>query len=62
MKKKLYRSTDEKKIAGIAGGIAEYFDTDPTIIRLIWVLLGLSFGGGIIAYLLAWLIIPEKPR
>ena len=58
--KKLYRSKKNRKIAGICGGIAEYFDIDPTIIRLIALILVLSAGGGIIIYLIAWIIVLEK--
>ena len=61
MDKKLYRSKKEKMIAGVCGGIAEYFKMDPTIIRLLWVVGTLVFfGAGIIAYLIAWIIVPEK--
>ena len=60
MEKKLYRNTQNKMIAGICSGLGEYLNIDPTIIRLIWVLLGLS-GTGLVAYLICALIIPEKP-
>lgn len=60
MQKKLYRIEEGKVIAGVCGGIAEYLNIDPTVIRLIWALLGLT-GGGILAYLIAALIIPVKP-
>ena len=60
MQKKLYRSTTNKTIAGVCAGLAEYFNIDPTIVRVIWALIGLT-GGGIIAYLVCALIIPEKP-
>jgi len=60
--KRLYRSTQNKILGGVCGGIAEYFNIDPVIVRLIWVLLSLAFGAGIIAYIIAWLIIPKKPR
>lgn len=60
--KKLYRSND-KKISGVCGGLAEYFDMDPTIFRLIVVLLDIFTGivPGIIAYLVSTLIIPTHP-
>lgn len=58
--KRLYRSKKERVIAGICGGIAEYLETDPTIVRLLWVIGTLLWGLGLIAYLLAWIIIPEK--
>ena len=60
MEKKLYRSTTNKTIAGVCGGLAEYLNVDPTIIRVIWALIALS-GAGLIAYLICALIIPEKP-
>ena len=59
MMKKLYRSENDRKIAGICAGIGEYFDIDPVLIRLIWVVFAFAAGGGIIAYLIAWMIIPE---
>ena len=60
MNKKLYRNTSNKMIAGVCSGVAEYVNIDPTVVRLIWALIGLS-GAGILAYLVAALIIPEKP-
>ena len=60
MEKKLYRNTGNKMIAGVCSGIAEYLNIDPTVVRLIWALIGLT-GAGILAYLVAALIIPEKP-
>ncbi len=62
MAKKLYRSIDDKKIAGVCGGLGEYFDIDPTIIRLALVALVLAAGSGVLAYILAWIIVPEQPR
>lgn len=58
--KKLYRSKNNRVIAGICGGIGEYFDIDPTIIRLLWVLFTFMGGSGIIAYIICWIVIPEK--
>lgn len=58
--KKLYRIQEGKMLAGVCGGIAEYFDMDPTIIRLVWVLLSLCVGCGILAYIIAAIIIPKK--
>ena len=60
MEKKLYRNPNNKMIAGVCSGLAEYINIDPTIIRVIWALVGLT-GTGIIAYLVCALIIPEKP-
>ncbi|MFH1787492.1 MAG: PspC domain-containing protein [archaeon] len=59
--KKLYRSKKERIIAGVCGGIAEHLNADPTIVRLLWVIgTLLFFGAGIFAYLLAWIIVPER--
>ena len=60
MQKKLYRNTNDKMIAGVCSGLAEYINIDPTIVRLIWALVALS-GAGVVAYLVAAIIIPEKP-
>ncbi len=61
MDKKLYRSEENKKICGVCGGIGEYFNIDPTVIRLIWVIVALCGGFGLLAYILSALIIPVKP-
>jgi len=58
--KKLYRSKKNRVIGGVCGGIAEYVNADPTLIRLIWVLATLLWGAGLFAYIIAWIIIPEK--
>ena len=60
MEKKLYRNPNNKMLAGVCSGLAEYINIDPTVIRVIWALVGLT-GTGIIAYLICALIIPEKP-
>ena len=60
MVKRLYRSEKNKIIAGVCGGIAEYLEVDPVIIRLIWVVASLAWGAGILAYLIAWIIIPKR--
>jgi phage shock protein C len=61
MKKKLYRSEKDSMIAGVCGGIAEYFDVDPTLIRLLTVIFVLLGGAGVVAYIIAWIIIPKNP-
>ena len=61
MKKKLYRSATDKKLGGVCGGIAEYFNIDPTLVRLGAVALSFAAGGGVLAYILAAIIIPEPP-
>ena len=60
--KTLYRSGRNKILGGVCGGIGEYLNVDPTLIRLIWVLFILMFGVGILVYLIAWIIIPRNPR
>lgn len=61
MKKKLYRSETDKKIFGVCGGIAEYIGADSTIVRLICVLLILFWGSGLLAYIIAALVMPKNP-
>ena len=57
--KKLYRSDENKMLAGVCGGIAEYFGVDTTLIRLAWVVFSLLGGSGLLAYILAAIIIPR---
>jgi len=61
MHKKLYRSVREKMLGGVAAGVAEYFDIDPTIVRLIFVLSIFVGGAGIIAYIIMWIVVPQGP-
>lgn len=60
MSKKLYLSDTDKKLAGVCGGIAEYFDIDSTIVRLIWVFFALMAFTGVIAYIICAAVIPHK--
>ena len=60
--RKLYLSRTNKKIGGVCGGLGEYLDVDPTLVRIAWVMAALFVGCGIIGYLVAWLVIPEAPR
>ncbi|MCH9030633.1 MAG: PspC domain-containing protein [candidate division Zixibacteria bacterium] len=59
MSKRLYRSRTDKVIGGVCGGLADYFDVDPTLVRLLVVLLFLAGGIGVLAYLIAWIVIPK---
>lgn len=59
-KKRLYRVEEGSKLFGVCGGIAEYFDIDPTIIRIAWAILSVFYGAGIIAYLICALCMPKK--
>ena len=61
MEKKLYKSNQNKMIDGVCGGIAEYFGIVPTVVRLIWALFSLMGGCGILAYIIAAIIIPRNP-
>ena len=60
MEKRLYRSNSEKMLGGVCGGLGKYFSVDPTIILLAWVVLSLCGGAGLLAYLIAWIIIPSE--
>jgi len=60
MDKRLYRSRINKKFLGVCGGIAEYFDADPTIIRVLWIIFACAGGSGILAYFIAAFIMPEQ--
>lgn len=61
MNKKLYKSNTNKMLEGVCGGIAEYFGIDPTIVRLAWVVFCALGGSGILAYIIAAIIIPSAP-
>jgi phage shock protein PspC (stress-responsive transcriptional regulator) len=60
-KKRLVRSTTDKKIGGVCGGLADYFDLDPTIIRIVWLLAFLCAGAGLLAYVILWIALPAAP-
>ena len=60
--KRLYKSRDNRMISGVCAGIAEYFGIDPTLIRLGWVVFCALGGSGILAYIIAAIVIPRKPE
>ncbi len=60
--KRLYRSTEDRMIAGVCGGLGEYFGIDSTLIRLVLLFLVIWGGGGILVYIIAWIVIPEAPE
>ena len=61
--KRLYRSTTDRILGGVCGGIGVHLDVDPIIIRIIWIILTcISLGIGIIAYIVCWILIPEEPH
>ena len=61
MEKRLYKSNKNKMLAGVCGGIAEYFNIDPTLVRLGWAILCMFAGSGILAYIIAAIVIPQNP-
>ena len=61
MERRLYKSNANKMLDGVCGGIAEYFDIDPTLVRLAWVLFCALGGSGVLAYIVAAIIIPRSP-
>jgi phage shock protein PspC (stress-responsive transcriptional regulator) len=61
MEKRLSRSRNDRKLAGVCGGIAEYYGWDPTLVRVAWIVLTLLGGSGILIYLIMWLVMPEAP-
>lgn len=61
MNKKLYKSTTDRKLCGVCAGIAKYLNIDPTIIRLLWVVVTFFGGAGVLAYVACALIIPDEP-
>ena len=60
MQKRLYKIEEGKKLCGVCGGIAEYFNIDPTVVRLLWMFLVLCAGTGILAYFVAAIIMPYR--
>lgn len=62
MQKRLYRSRKDQVIGGVCGGIAEYFGVDSVLVRLLAVMAVLFGGGGVLAYIIMWVIVPERPK
>jgi phage shock protein C len=60
--KRLYRSGKDRVLGGVCGGMGEYFNVDPVLVRLAWVLFSVIYGTGILAYIIAWIIIPRNPK
>ncbi len=58
--RKLYRSRTNKVLGGVCAGLGEYFDIDPSLIRLLWVVIVLMGGSGILIYIILWIILPEE--
>ena len=60
-RKRLVRSRNDRKIAGVCAGFAEYFDLDVTLVRVVWLVVLIMGGVGLIPYLIAWIVMPEEP-
>ena len=60
--KKLHRSEDDRWLAGVCGGIADYFNVDSTLVRVLFILFGFLVGGGILIYIILWIIMPQAPN
>ena len=58
--KKLHKSQVDKKLCGVCGGLAEYFNIDPTLVRLLWILVSLAGGAVLLAYIIAAIVMPEE--
>ena len=58
--RKLYRSTSNRQLAGVCGGLAEYFNLDPTLIRVLFIVLAVLGGSGVILYIALWIIVPKQ--
>jgi phage shock protein PspC (stress-responsive transcriptional regulator) len=61
MYKKLYRSNRDKMLGGVAGGLADYFDMDPTLVRVIFIITLFLGGTGVLAYIILWILVPQEP-
>ncbi|HWR36416.1 MAG TPA: PspC domain-containing protein [Clostridia bacterium] len=61
-RKRLVRPRNTRKIAGVCAGVAEYFDLDITLVRLLWVIIAIFGGGGLLAYIVGWIVMPEEPE
>jgi phage shock protein C len=60
-KRRIMRSSTDKKIAGVCAGLADYFDLDPTIVRVLWFLAVFFAGTGFLAYIILWIVLPLAP-
>ena len=59
--RKLYRSKTNRKLAGVCGGLAQYFNIDATLIRVLFILLAVLVGSGLVVYVAMWIIVPKEP-
>lgn len=59
--RKFYRKRNDKVIAGVCSGLADYFDIDPTLVRILWAAITLAGGAGLLAYIICLVVVPEEP-
>ncbi|MBE0646446.1 MAG: PspC domain-containing protein [Bacteroidales bacterium] len=59
--RRLYRSRRDRIIGGVCGGLGEYFKVDPVLLRVLWAVMFFAGGMGLLAYIIAWIIVPEEP-
>lgn len=60
MSKRIYKIRSQKKLCGVCAGVAEYFDLDPTLVRVLWAAISLGYGVGVIAYIICAVVFPDK--
>jgi phage shock protein C len=60
--RKLYRSQTDRKVAGVCGGLADYFNVDPTLIRVLFIVLAVCGGAGLVLYLAMWIVVPDASK
>lgn len=60
--RKLYRSRNRRMVAGVCGGLADYFDIDPTVIRVLFLILAVFGGSGLVVYLVMWIVVPDASK
>ena len=60
--RKLYRSRNRRMVAGVCGGLADYFDIDPTVIRVVFLILAVFGGTGLVVYLVMWIVVPDASK
>ena len=60
--RKLYRSRNQRMVAGVCGGLADYFDIDPTVIRVLFLILAVFGGSGLVVYLVMWIVVPDASK
>lgn len=60
MKKRIYKLREKKMLCGVCAGVADYFDIDPTLVRVLWAVLSLAYGAALVAYIICAIVFPDK--